>query len=531
MGRIVILQLCRARIVLINGLCGLHLGENTLECFVKHLASPLNGMIAVHIDGTQAVAHAHTGGGIAINCRLHGNVVLGELVAGLGVIGILVHRIQIDLNTELLQLILDHFRIAHMGFLCGVHRQREGSNLSGVIDVESVCVLFGITGSFHIFLGLCRVSCQLLGLLIANSGLRNKAPVGNLGVCAAKVSLESIVIQCAGNCLTEIFVRKQSLCIVECQYGRGIGRGNIDQRNFLIVGQNILVSTGNPGGIAPHHVHIALLQCQIHGILIAKQAIDDLFHVGFLRIVGVDGEGKGSRLLTEGFQDIGTAGDPRLCLGDAVLALINVLGHDAERGHIAQLPDIGCCQCQRNAGLIRRNGVFRVLCLGGFAVGIGLCLKICAAVGLVIFQRKEDVLRSYGFSVGPGHSLPDGIGPGLAVLRGEVRQQRMKFAICVLTYKRHLRNAAGKHIEVVFPVNSGFDCGGSSHSDGFHGVLRLCLGCGGRFCRGGRCCGSWCLRCGPTGSQGQSHHSRKQQCQCFLHHFLFSFFSVLLSNT
>ena len=222
-----------------------------------------------------------------------------------------------------------------MGFLSGVHRQCEGSYLAVAIDIEPICVLFGITSGCHILCRFCLVCGQLFRLLIANRRFRYKSPVGNLSVSAAKVRLKGIVIQRVGNRLPEIFVHKQPLCIVECQHSRGIGRSHIDQGNTVIAGQDILIGSRDTGRIAPNHVYIALLQCQIHGILIAEKAIDDLLYIGFLRIVGVDREGEGPGLFAERIQNIRATGDACLLFGYAFLSFVNMFRHHAERGHVA----------------------------------------------------------------------------------------------------------------------------------------------------------------------------------------------------
>ena len=158
MGRVVVLQLCRARVVFFNGLGSLHLAEDRGKLLVKHLAAALHGVAAVHINGTKAVPHTHTGSGVAIDGRLHGDIVLREFIAGLGIVGIFVHRIQIYLNTKGLQLGLDHFRVAYMGLLCGVDRQCESGDLTICVHIEAIGILFGITGRFHVCICFGRIS-------------------------------------------------------------------------------------------------------------------------------------------------------------------------------------------------------------------------------------------------------------------------------------------------------------------------------------------------------------------------------------
>ena len=86
--------------------------------FVKHLAAALYGMRTVDVNGSKTVLHAHTGGGVAVDCGFHGDIILREFVAGLGVVAVCVQRFKIHLNAELLELRLDKLRIANAGFPC-----------------------------------------------------------------------------------------------------------------------------------------------------------------------------------------------------------------------------------------------------------------------------------------------------------------------------------------------------------------------------------------------------------------------------
>mgnify|MGYP002465326028 CR=1 FL=1 len=135
MRGIPVLQAARRSSVFLHGFRFAHCRKDGLEFFVKHLAAALHGVIAVHIDGAKAVAHAHAGGGIAIDRRFHGDIVFRELVAGLGVVAVRVQRFKNDLNTELLKLRLDQLRVTDMGFLAcvaGEGNKRGNPNMTVV---------------------------------------------------------------------------------------------------------------------------------------------------------------------------------------------------------------------------------------------------------------------------------------------------------------------------------------------------------------------------------------------------------------
>ena len=89
-----------------------------------------------------------------------------------------------------------------------------------------------------------------------------------------------------------------------------------------------------------------------------------------------------------------------------------MLGHHAEGRHVAQFPDIGRRQRQRNAHHIVGDGVAGVLGFRNLAVFRGLGLKIGAAVGLIVLEGEKDIFCRHGLSVGPGHSVLNGVGPG-----------------------------------------------------------------------------------------------------------------------
>ena len=482
--------------------------------------------MAVHIDGTEAVAHAHTGGRIAIDRRFHGDIALGELVAGLGIVGILIHRIQIDLNTKGLQLGLDHFRIAHMGLLCGVDRQRKGGDLAVSVDVEAVGILFGVTRSLHIFVRFRSIGGQLFGILVTHRGGGHKAPVGDLGIGTAEIGLECIIVQRIGNRLTQVFVSEQALYIVKGQNRRCIGRSHIGKRYVGVRREYILIGSRHTGGVGPDHVDVALLERQIHGIFVSEKLIDDFLYIGLLGIILIDCKGNGPGFFVEGFQHIGAAGNATFGLRNSILALINVLGHHAEGGHIAQFPDIGRGKRQGNAHFIVGEAVAGVLGIRDLSVFPGLGLKIGAAVGLIVLEGEKDVLRRYRLSIRPGHAVLNGKCPGSGILGSISCQKRMIFALGVLINQRQFGYTAGKHIEVILAEHGGFD--GSRRADGqrINGVG----GCRFRGLRGGSlgawlgggCLGGFC-RGLAAGCQRQHHQQRQQKGSNFFHFVFFSF--------
>ena len=396
-----------------------------------------------------------------------------------------------------------------MGLLCGVNRQRKGGNLPVGVDIEAVGVLFRITGGLHIFLRLRRVGGQLFGVLIPNSRGRNKAAIGNLGVCTAEISLKFLIVQRIGNCLTQVLIGEQALRIVKGKHRRRIGSRNIHQRHIGICGKHILIGSGYAGGVRPDHVDVTLLECQIHGILVAEKMIDDSFYIGLLRIVRIDRKGNGARFLIEGFQHIRAAGDPAFGFCHGVLALIDVLWHDTEGGHIAQLPDIGRCQRQRNALLIIGDGVAGILCPCDLAFVIGLRFKVGATVCLIVLEGKENVFRSDRLSVRPSHAILNRICPSGGIFRGIGSKQRVVLTHGILIHQRQLGYAAGQHIEVVLAKHGSFNgsrCADGQRIDGIRacrfGCFRcwLCRGRLGGFCRGV-----------AAGRQRQHHHHCQQK--------------------
>ena len=146
----------------------------------------------------------------------------------------------------------------------------EGSGLTVCVHIEAVGVLFGITGRLHVFICLERVGRQFFGILVTDCGGGYKAPVGDLGIGAAEICPESIVVQRVGDRLTQILVGEQTLRVIECQHSGRIGRRHIDQRHVGITGQHILIRSCHTGGVGPDHINVALLERQIHGILVAK---------------------------------------------------------------------------------------------------------------------------------------------------------------------------------------------------------------------------------------------------------------------
>ena len=210
-----------------------------------------------------------------------------------------------------------------------------------------------------------------------------------------------------------------------------------------------------------------------------------------------------------------------------------MLGHHAEGRHVAQFPDIGRRQRQRNAHHIIGDGAAGVLGFRNLSVFRGLGLKIGAAVGLIVLEGEKDILCRHGLSIGPGHSVLNGVGPGGGVFRAVGCQQRMVFALGILIDQRQFGYAAGQHIEVVLAEYGGFD--GGRRADG----QRVDGRGGGRFggfrsrSIGGRLC-RWYLRrfcrSRAAGCHGKHHQHNQQQDGDFFHHCLLSFCFVL-SNT
>ena len=146
-----------------------------------------------------------------------------------------------------------------MGLLGGVYRQCEGSGLTVCVHIEAIGVLFGITGRLHVFICLGRVGRQFFGILVTDCGGGYKAPVRDLGIGAAEICPESIVVQRVGDRLTQILVGEQTLRVIECQHSGRVGRRHIDQRHVGITGQHILIGAGHSGGVGPDHINITLL--------------------------------------------------------------------------------------------------------------------------------------------------------------------------------------------------------------------------------------------------------------------------------
>ena len=179
-----------------------------------------------------------------------------------------------------------------------------------------------------------------------------------------------------------------------------------------------------------------------------------------------------------------------------------MLGHHAEGRHVAQFPDIGRCQRQRNAHLVIGDGVAGVLGFCDLTFVIGLRLKIGASVGLIVLESKENILGSNAFAVRPRHAVLNGICPGSGILGSVGRQQRMVFALGVLIDQRQLRHAAGKHIEIVLAKGCRLD--GRGRAD------RNTLNLGRRFiCR---------VRLLTAGCHGKHHQHGQQQGCDFFHH-------------
>ena len=341
MCSIPVLQAARRFGVFLHCLRLAHRSKDGLEFFVKHLTATLHGMCAVDVNGSKTVFHAHTGSRVTVDCRFHGDIVFRELVAGLGVVAVAVQRFEIHLNAELLELRLDKLCIADMGFLARVAGERKGADLAVRVHIEAVCVLFCVTGVRHILRGFVQILTERLSLLITHGHRRHEAAVGVRGIDAAEYGAEAVIVQRVGNCQPEILICKETACVVERQHRRCIRCRDGFERQRIGCSQYILIRTGNARGICPRHVQIAVLERQIHGILVAEQPVGELANVRLLRIVGVRNESECPSLLVEAFKHIGAAGNARFVVRDRILALVDVLRHDAERRHVGKLTHVG----------------------------------------------------------------------------------------------------------------------------------------------------------------------------------------------
>jgi len=126
-----------------------------------------------------------------------------------------------------------------------------------------------------------------------------------------------------------------------------------------------------------------------------------------------------------------------------------VLRHDAEGRHVGKLTHVGRRECQGNGHSIVGNRIGCVFCLRDLAVFIRLRDKIGAAVCVVIFKRKQNILCRDWFSIRPRHARLDGVDPRDGIFRFVGSKQRMVTALRVLPDERQLADAAGKHIEVI----------------------------------------------------------------------------------
>ena len=276
MRSIPVLQAARRSSIFLHGFRFAHRGKNRLEFFVKHLAAALYGMCAVDVNRSKTILHAHTGSRVAVDCRFHGDVVLREFVAGLGVVAVCVQRFKNDLNAELLELRLDQLCIADVGFLACVAGERKGAGLAVRVHIEAICVLFCVTGVRHVLLGFVQILTERLSLLITHGHRRHEAAVGVRGIGAAEYGAEAVIVQRVGGRQPEVFIRERAVCVVERQHSRGIRRRDGFERQRVGRSQHILIRTGNARGVCPRHVQIAVLERQIHGIFVAKQPVGEL---------------------------------------------------------------------------------------------------------------------------------------------------------------------------------------------------------------------------------------------------------------
>ena len=236
-------------------------------------------MCAVDVNGSKTVLHAHTSGGEAVDCRLHGDVVLREFVAGLGVVAVRVQRFKNDLNAKLLELRLDKLCIADMGFLARVAGERKGANRAVRVHIEAICVLFRVARVRHILRGFVQILTERLSLLITHGHGRHEAAVGVDGIGAAEHGAEAVIVQHIGNCQPKILICKETVRVVERQHSRSVCSRDGFERQRVGRSQHILIRTGNARGVCPRHVQIAALERQIHGIFVAKQPVGELADV------------------------------------------------------------------------------------------------------------------------------------------------------------------------------------------------------------------------------------------------------------
>ena len=81
--------------------------------------------------------------------RFHGNIVFGELVAGLGVVGVAVQRLDSNLNAESLQVGLNQLCITDMCSLAAIDGQSEADSIAVLIHIHTLIIL-GISASVMI---------------------------------------------------------------------------------------------------------------------------------------------------------------------------------------------------------------------------------------------------------------------------------------------------------------------------------------------------------------------------------------------
>ena len=336
-----------------------------------------------------------------------------------------------------------------MGFLACVAGEGKGTNLAVRVHIEAVRILFCVTGIRHVLLGFRQILTERFGLLITHGHRRHEAAVGVRGIGAAEYGAEAVIVQRIGDCQPKILIRKRPICVVERQHRRCIRRRDGFERQRVGRSQHILIRTGNTRGVCPRHVQIAALEREIHGILIAEQPVGKLADVRCLRIIWIRDEGERPGLLVEALQHIRSAGDAGFSFCDGILALVDVLRHDAEGRHVGKLTHVGRGQRQGNGHSIVGNRIGCVFCLRDLAVFVRLRDKIGAAVCVVIFECEQNILCRDWFAIRPRHARLDGVDPrdGIRGLVGS--QQRMVIALRVLPDERQLADAAGKHIEVI----------------------------------------------------------------------------------
>ena len=276
MRSIPVLQAARRFGVFLQRLRLAHRSKDGLEFFVKHLTTTLHGMRAVDVNGSKTVLHAHTGSRVAVDRRLHGDIVFRELVAGLGVVAVRVQRFQVHLNAELLELRLDKLCIADVGFLARVAGERKGADFAVRVHIEAVRILFCVTGIRHALRGFRQVLTERLSLLITHGHRWHEAAVGVRGIGAAEYGAEAVIVQRVGDRQPEVLIRKRPIRVVECQHSRSVCRRDGFERQRIGRSQHILIRTGYARGVCPRHIQVAVLEREIHGILVAEQPVDKL---------------------------------------------------------------------------------------------------------------------------------------------------------------------------------------------------------------------------------------------------------------